>query len=120
LKAALVKTAVVSSGPYVGFETIPKEELEEPKIDLPPLVPMPKPKPEPKPETKWLDIDNWRKIKFGMDVSSVELLLGSPTRVTGSSPYTYFYYEGRPVNKYLSGSVTFRNQKVNNFYEPSF
>ena len=68
---------------------------------------------------RWHDINNWRKIRTGLDVRYVENLLGQPNRIQGGFMPTYTYSE-RVNGKYLSGSVTFYKGVVNMWSEPKF
>lgn len=47
----------------------------------------------------WRDLANWRRLRKGMSVEDVRLLLGEPDRVE-SAVFTYWYWAGADVHFY--------------------
>lgn len=58
----------------------------------------------------WKNLANWRTLKNGMSYDNVRQALGEPARVQGGV-VTFWFYPNQ-------GSVIFRNDKLNSWFEP--
>ena len=69
---------------------------------------------QPKPSVKWMDLQNWRKIKRGMSALRVTKLLGEPSRRDSNSGSIKFTYIGHGKTAY----VTFSQLGAHGWEEP--
>lgn len=69
----------------------------------------------------WRDVNNWKKIKRGMNQNTVIQILGQPTSIKNLSPFTTLYYKGNlPNGANVSSSVKLSEDRVFGIYEPVF
>ncbi|MDC0069133.1 hypothetical protein OAL10_10125 [Gammaproteobacteria bacterium] len=69
---------------------------------------------QPKPSVKWMDLQNWRRIKRGMSALRVTKLLGEPSRRDSNSGSIKFTYIGHGKTAY----VTFGQLGAHGWKEP--